>query len=254
MKKLAIAMPVNGRYELTRRVINSLLKHRDYWTKEVAIKIFLGTHEDFYFNLANAHPWAIEAVKLDNNPLGRKFNDICDAAANWGDYFVLLGSDDILSPDYFLMATEAMELNKPWAALNQAYICELETLQTRFVRLNEGSLIGGGLLTKSVAWQQLREVYGQVYPEKQSKGLDGQAFGRYKELYGPAWVMHTFKPVILCTKGETNIWPFYLFANFAAVPFDKLHENFIDSDLLTLEQYKEMRDILQQGEKHEKHD
>ena len=252
MKKLAIAMPVNGRYELTRRTINSLLKHRDYWQKEVAIKIFLGTNENFYFKIADVHPWAIEAVKVENQPLGKKFNEICDAAANWGDYFILLGSDDILSPDYFLMATEAMELNKPWAALEQTYICELQTLETRFLRLNPGSYIGGGLLTKSAAWHQLREVYGEVYPEKSKKGLDGQAHARYKELFGAAWVMHTFKPVLLATKGDSNIWPFYMFANFAPVPFDKLHENFIDSDLLTLEIYKEI--LEQNKQQNEEHD
>ena len=252
MKKLAIAMPVNGRYELTRRVINSLLKHRDYWTKEVAIKIFLGTHEEFYFKLAEANPWAIEAVKLENKPLGRKFNDLCQRAASWGDYFILLGSDDILSPDYFLMITETMELNKPWAGLNQCYVCELATLRTRYLKLNEGLLIGGGLLTKSSAWFQVREKYADVYPEG-DKGLDGQAHARYKDVLGPCWVLHTFKPVLLATKTpNANLWPFYMFENFAAVHFDKLHDNFINSDLLSLERYSQI--LKQIHETNNQHD
>lgn len=253
MKKLAIAIPVYGRYELTRRIILSLLKHRDYWQKEVAIKIFLGTHEEFFYNIAENNTWAIKAVKVKNNPLGNKFNKICDAAARWGDYFVLCGSDDLLSPDYFLMATEAMELNKKWAALSQAYVVDVASLETRFVRIQKGFL-GSGLLVKSDSWMQLREVYGDVFPSE-DKGLDGQAFGRMNELFGDAWEMATFKPIIACLKSkyplksERNIWDFYLFEKFPSVHFDKLHENFINSDLLSIEKYSQIINNIN-NEKH----
>jgi len=245
MKKLAIALPVNGRYELTRRAINSLLKHRDYWKKEVAIRIFLGTHEKFYFELASVHQWAIEAVEIENSPLGSKFNKLSDAAAQWGDYFIFLGSDDFLSPNYFLMATEAMELNKKWSAVSQAYVVNAVTLETRFVQVQNG-FVGSGLLMKSDAWMQLREIYGDVYPAK-NKSLDGQAFGRMKELFGNCWDMNSFRPMIACLKSlkDGNIWAFYMFDKFPAVNFDKLHDNFINSDLLSIENYSKILNSIE---------
>lgn len=246
MKKLAIAMPVHGRIDLTRRTINSILKHREYWKKEIQIKIFLGTNEQFYFDLADQNPWAITAVKLENLPLGEKFNKLCDTAADWGEYFVLLGSDDILSPDYYILAGEAMELNKNWAGVRELYLTNIQNLETRFLRMEEGhGIVGSGLLTRSEAWKKLREQFGDVYPQ-QNKELDGQAFGRYETALGKCWIMHSFRPLMLSVKSQENIWPFYMFEEFTKVDFFKLHDYFTNSDIFELEKYHNLLKTLEQ--------
>jgi hypothetical protein len=247
MIKLDIAIPVNGRFHIAKLVIDSLQKHRQYWQKEIQIRIFLGTDQAFFKEIADELPWAITAVELKNTPLGDKFNKLCDAAAAWGDYFVLLGSDDILSPDYFLLAAEAIELNKTWAALNQCYITDVKTLETKFVRLDEG-YIGGGLLTRSESWNELREKYGDVYPADQNKGLDGQAFGRYGEHLGKCWVMNSFSPLLLTVKSQDNIWPFFMFKEFPPFEFLKLQDRFINSDIFAVEKYSKLLNSLEQYE------
>ena len=90
MKTITIAIPVFERYYLTKALLKDWLRKIEKFSGKTKFRLLIGTHEDYYFNLAKK--LGISYLDVNNDVLGEKFNSILFAASTMGDGVILPGS------------------------------------------------------------------------------------------------------------------------------------------------------------------
>jgi hypothetical protein len=221
--KLSVVMPFHGRHELTKKTIYSLLRHKEYQQLDLDINIIVGgkSNELKTFCIENQ----VQYISLSNDPLGNKFNQLFLAGAKIGDYVMIAGSDTFFSPDYFLLATEAMNNNKPSFAAERIVFFDAQTMEGRLVCTD---YVGSGFAVRSDVIQEVFKKFGALYVPSANRGLDGPAFNRVKQVINAnIFQLKGFQPLLIEVKTNENIWPFENFLKYPPVFWDEFRNYLI---------------------------
>ena len=212
-----------------RSILKLFCDHYDRW--EVNKVAVCSTYSDEQF--MKSYGWKV--VRASNDLLGKKWNAGLKRCMDT-DYIIQVGSDDLLSDNYFKAIKPLTEYGVHFAALKSLYFWNSETDEccefTYATRFKGRKFIGAGRLLSTLMIDHVLEQESIVWTNHINKGLDNDSelrFNRYgyyaKEIEWP-------HPLVVDVKSDTNIWSYDAFAKTS-----NKHKHFAKSVSL-----KEVRD------------
>jgi hypothetical protein len=154
---IAIGAPVWGRFRRTELFWRGVDRLRKQWHPH-AVHAYVSGSEEEHKILAEQHGG--NYIECGNDQLGKKFNAVAEEALiNGCDYFVLLGSDDVISPKLADQMKTVMEDGAFYAGLSGLYFIEPVKHRAMSVtgptptRARLGEVIGPGrMLSRALMW------------------------------------------------------------------------------------------------------
>lgn len=175
------------------------------WTRALGIPVFAATSNDENVDLlrASAARWEI----MPNDYLGARFNRAAQMAiAARHSHLIVMGSDDLLSPEWIGKLDQCTR-EQPWIA--PLLGCIYNTADGRCLELKNnyrpnGSLFFGAATVLHATFIHPRRM---PWPHHATRGLDGWLFKRYSERSKPV-VVHVDEPAFIDLKSAQNMWSF----------------------------------------------
>jgi hypothetical protein len=153
-------------------------------------------------------------VEHDNEPLSAKFNSACRRAMDDGaEYLIILGSDDLISPQLATLMREAMEADVTYVGATGCFFVEPRTRRAAQIvghasRSRWGETVGPGRVVHRRAVEQ---AGGRLWPLKVRYGLDWRMTLRLQWSGTPGTDRQfplTETAFIADIKGPENVWSY----------------------------------------------
>lgn len=219
-----VVMATHERRYITSININLLRKQK---VVPKIVVVCSDNDEVDYYNTFN-----VTVIKQENIPLGRKWQDgVVKAIAMKADPLIILGSDDILHPDYIRMVLTKMNEGFEFVGCTSWYSYDLPRnilYVSKYIGENTNIPIGSG---KAYSATMLEKMRGKVFNQAISKCLDDQGYQLVKKRQGKMYIYH--EPMILAVKGGWNeLNPIEAYMGVPTIQTDKT-----DNELLKLFNY-----------------
>lgn len=204
MKTITIAIPVFERYYLTKALLKDWLRKIEKFSGKTKFRLLIGTHEEYYFNLAKK--LGISYLDVNNDVLGEKFNSILFAASTMGDGVILMGSDDF-PLRYFLNTYKDLPNKEVDAfALQRLFVADWQTWKAKEVWVRK-SYVGAGFYFSSDLILEMMIKEGRIFPHFK-KGLDGSMIALLRKYNIDIKTKEQEYPVLVDWKSNENIHNF----------------------------------------------
>jgi hypothetical protein len=204
MKRITIAIPVFKRYYLTKILLEDWVRRIERFSGKTKYRILIGTHEDYYINLAEK--LNISYLDVNNDVLGEKFNSLIFAASSMGDGVVLMGSDDFPLTYFCNTYKDFPEKNVDAFGLQQMYMADWETSKAKKVWVRN-SFIGAGFYFSSDLILELMIREGRIFPHFK-KGLDGSMIALLRKHKIQIKTVEQENPIFVDWKSNENLHKF----------------------------------------------
>lgn len=174
--EVIFAIPAHERPNVVHEVVKNL--------KQKAEKHLSVSWDILICSEYGSEVWSVAEIEMtqfvhdDNSLLGSKFNNLLRHAHDYGRYIVILGSDDILTKEYFVELDKIIKHDAIFAAgLKSALFCGVDSLEVYNVIHRDNSWVGSGLIVRDCIVESLDF---DVFPKLQ-KGLDRAAHNKIKK-------------------------------------------------------------------------
>jgi len=201
--KILVLVPVYERLEILKYCMDRLTYPAWIKLEVLFVNSFMGLP-----SIVNLKFWWIQR---NNKPLGNKMNEGMTSSFShilnkWA-YLMNLGSDDILSNDYWDKVRPHLENKEDIIGMNQIVIYEPSTSRAKILKLNDShscNIWGGGRLISRRAIEKTIEEKGHIYEPILNSGLDTSSQNNIMEATGaePAVIDGHY---LLDIKTEENI-------------------------------------------------
>ena len=191
-----------------RAILKLFCEHYDKW--EINKVAVCSTDDDEEF--MRHYGW--EVIRAENNPLGAKWNAGLEACLDT-DYIIQIGSDDLLSDNYFKAIGKLVSEGVHLAGIKTLYFWNSlndECVEFEYATHLKNKFVGAGRLISTMMVEHILEEEGLVWTEKLNKGLDNDSEMRFnkhgyycKEIKWP-------NPLVVDIKSDQNIWSYEAFA------------------------------------------
>jgi hypothetical protein len=199
--KTCILTPLFKRPEIVRLFLYGYQRLKKY--ADVMLVCIVSPEDKYRDNLIDMCTDAgAEVCEWSNKFLGEKKNAGMEFALDFEwDYFMDLGSDNIVNPKLFDLYKPYMEKRVPFFGLNNLYVMEWSTKKTLFVeKYNSQNTYGAGRMLLNDA------IKIHLWPDCANEGLDTLAMKRLRDAGVHETVIPTGRePYILDIKTDTNI-------------------------------------------------
>lgn len=169
--RIAVVAPVWGRLLTTRLFWTGMQRVRRHWA-EHTVQVFAVGNEPGHEALTAE--FGGQFVFCENR-LGKKFNAGCIATLEWAaDYVLVMGSDDLLSPDLAAQYLRLMEDGVSYAGVRGCFMLEPTSQRALFLKGHAGigrlgEIIGAGRLLRGGV---LERAGGRLWPDHIMHGCD----------------------------------------------------------------------------------
>ena len=152
---ISVCIPVWGRDALTEKVIDYYRELR----KEFGFGIVVGLSEEVSYNLDDCL-----VVYTENTPLSKKFNDIIESSFWGAEGVMIVGSDNLIHPEYFRWIAEKRPV---FSELGRCFYVDQATGDTL---LHWQAVLGAG---KYMSKRILMRCDYRPYEENLNRNVDG---------------------------------------------------------------------------------
>lgn len=182
----------------------------------VELEVFAGITETDEASVTLAKKWGANYVTCPNSPISNKWNRALAKAAllEW-DYILIMGDDDIASPELFYIYREAIEHGEHFFGIRSIFFLEAETGRAYHFRYpdsgpNSTRTIGAGRMISRKACER---ASFKIWPDNINSSLDMgcDEVLRRNGIY-PV-VIETHRSMMLDIKSGKNLWNIDHFRN-----------------------------------------
>lgn len=199
--KIMVLLPIWGRMNITELCLSNLSKLK----REYELDVLCVISEQWAKLMA--FKYGFKWVEVSNDDLGHKMNYGVQMALKYDwEYFMNLGSDDIITKDLLDEYKKEMDANSPMFGVTK--VCFFDSKTKELKEVDYGHLIGAGrMIRRDVLCKcVLKEGKVDMYDKGLSRGLDNNSRKRFLSIGMKELSLEGHR--ILDIKSEENIWKF----------------------------------------------
>ena len=199
---------MQGRQEIVDIMLAGFNACKEHWKHDIEMDIFITASEDEDVNFLDQRN--IYHSQKPNNPVGLKFSrGLKDALVLDWDYIMILGSDDVISPELFAYYLPEIEKETPYFGTDAICIVDYSTQRAKNFTIPPNSIAGVCGPGRMVSRDIVNHFDGYLWSGG-DKGLDMLSNTKITS-YAPLKALHLQSedvPLMWDIKSPVNIWAY----------------------------------------------
>ena len=225
--KIMILMPVYKRPDILKTVIYYFKKLK---TEHELFLISILSREDRYFAENLNTIMGFHFITHPNKPLGAKKNAGMRYALQFDwDYFMDMGSDNIINPSLFDVYEPYLKQRFKFFGLLNTYMYDVNEKRGLFLEnYNDGMCFGAGRMLN----RDIVERIGDLWPDEHDVGMDTMSRKKIVNFCDETAINTGEQPLILDLKSEQNLNPFWSIEKLFADTIKYVSKEFIENNFM----------------------
>jgi len=227
--KIMILMPVYKRPDILKTVIFYLKRLK---TKHELFIVPILSREDKYFTENLRTVLDFHYITHPNQPLGTKKNAGMRYALRFKwDYFMDLGSDNIINPSLFDVYELYLKERFRFFGLLNLFMYDIDQGKGLFIKnYNDGMCFGAGRMLR----RDVIEQVGDLWPEEHDVGMDTMSRKKIVKFCDETPIETGEEPLILDLKSEQNLNPFWSIEQLFKGKIKYVSKEFIEENFMEI--------------------